>query len=240
METHKGIEQAQAFIQCHFEPSGRPAPRERLAVTLSRQAGAGAWIVARELAAILDQRAPVEGVRWTVFDKELVEKVLADHKLPARLAEFMPEDRVSFLDDAITELLGLHPPTATLTRATSETILRLAELGGAILIGRGANIVTARLGHVVHVRLVGSVDQRVQRVMELLHQERKAALEFVEKEDRAHQRYVREHFKAEIEDPLNYDLIINTDRISCEQAAGLVADALLAKAGKGPQPRCGA
>jgi hypothetical protein len=229
METHRGFEGAQAFIQCQISPGRHTAARKRLAVTLSRQAGAGAWIVARELASLLDRRAPAEGVRWTVFDKELVEKVLADHNLPAKLAEFMPEDRVSFLDDAITEILGLHPPTATLTRATTETILKLADLGGVILIGRGAHLVTARLPHVLHVRLVGSRERRQQRVMELLHLDSRAAGEFLDREDRAHQRYVREHFKADIEDPLSYDLIFNTDRITCEHAAALIAEALLTR-----------
>lgn len=198
-----------------------------MAVTISRQAGAGAWIVARELAALLDRRAPAEEVKWTVFDKELVEHVLDDHNLPKKLVGFMPEDRVSMLDDMVTELLGLHPPSWNLVRATSDTILRLAAVGNVILIGRGANLITMKLPHMVHVRLVGSLENRIQRVMEYLKLDRKTAVEFVERADRGHHRYLREHFKAEIDNPLFYDLIINTDRVSCERAAELIADVLL-------------
>jgi cytidylate kinase len=111
--------------------------------------------------------------------------------------------------------------------AATDTILKLAELGNVILIGRGANLITAKLDHVLHVRLVGSLEKRIARVAEHLSLEPKAAREFVEKADRGHQRYIREHFKAEIENPLLYDLVINTDRISCEQAAVLIADTLL-------------
>lgn len=229
METHKGIEKAEAFLQSNFASSGHRPPRRRLAVTLSRQTGSGAWLVARELARLLDERAPLAEAHWTVFDKELVEKTLSNHNLPAKLAEFMPEDRVPFLQDAITEFLGLHPPSDTLTRATSETIVRLAGLGGVILIGRGSNILTARMGGVLHARLVGSFERRLQRVMELLHLDRKVATEFIEKGDRGHQRYLREHFKVEVDDPLHYDLVINTDRVSCERAALLLADELLAR-----------
>ncbi len=201
-----------------------------MAVTLSRQAGAGAWIVARELAARLDQRAPAEDVKWTVFDKELVEHVLENHNLPKKLVSFMPEDRVSMLEDMVTELLGLHPPSWNLVRATSDTILRLAAVGNVILIGRGANVITMKLPHMVHVRLVGSLEKRIERVMEYLKLERKAAVEFVEKADRGHHRYLREHFKVEIDNPLLYDLIINTDRVTCEQAAELIAEMLLRRA----------
>ncbi len=227
MNMLPGLEQAQSFISCHMRPATRPPVPRRLAVTISRQAGSGAWIVARELAGILDRRAPADGVKWTVFDKELVEKVLEDHHLPKKLADFMPEDRVSMLNDTITELLGLHPPSWTLARASSETILKLAELGNVILIGRGANLITARLHHVFHVRLVGTLERRIQRVIEHLQLERKPAAEFVERADRGHGRYIREHFKAEIENPLLYDLVINTDRIDCSQAAELIAESLL-------------
>jgi hypothetical protein len=221
------LEQAQAFISCHVRPPSPTPPRRRLTVTLSRQTGTGAWFVAKELAALLDQRAPGDGVKWTVFDKELVEKVLGEHNLPQKLAEFMPEDRVSFLSDMVTELLGLHPPSWNLLRATSESILKLAELGNVILIGRGGNVITAKLTHVFHVRLVGTLERRIQRVMEHLQLERKPAIDFIERADRGHHRYLREHFKVEIDNPLLYDLIINTDRIDCSDAALLIADALL-------------
>ncbi len=227
MNPRIGLEQAQTFIGCHLRPASGPAHRRRMAVTISRQAGAGAWIVARELAARLDQRAPAEDVKWTVFDKELVEQVLEDHNLPKKLAQFMPEDRVSMVDDMVTELLGLHPPSWNLAHASSESILRLAALGNVILIGRGANVITMKLPHMVHVRLVGSVEKRIERVMDYLKLERKAAVEFVQKADRGHQRYVREQFKVEIDNPLLYDLIVNTDRVTCEQAAELVAEVLL-------------
>lgn len=232
MNLPQGLEQAQSFISCHVRPATRPQPPRRLAVTFSRQAGSGAWLVARELAGLLDQRAPDEGVKWTVFDKELVEKVLEDHNLSKQLAEFMPEDRVSMLNDMITEILGLHPPSWTLARSTSDTILKLAELGNVILIGRGSVIITAKLPHVLHVRLVGSIEHRIRRVMEQLKLDRKAAAEFIEKADRGHARYVREHFKTEIENPLLYDLVINTDRIEIPFAAQLIADTLLRVAGR--------
>lgn len=230
MEPHKGLEQAQTFLQCQLRPAQRPPTRPRLAVTISRQTGSGAWRVAQCLAALLDRCVPDPELKWTVFDRELVEKVLADHHLPRKLAEFMPEDRVSMLEDMMTELLGLHPPSWTLFHATVETILKLAELGHVILIGRGANVVTARLPHVFHVRLVGSLERRVERVMADRGLDRKQALEFIEKEDRGRARYLREHFKAEIDDPLLYDLVLNTDRITCELAAELIAQALLGRA----------
>ena len=79
---------------------------------------------------------------WTLFDRDLVQKVLEDHRLPSRLARFMPEDRISGLQDIMDELFGLHPPFLSLVHRTTETILRLADQGNVILIGRAGNVIT--------------------------------------------------------------------------------------------------
>src|SRR6185369_11998039 len=105
--------------------------------------------------------------RWMIFDRNLVEKVLEDHNLPGRLAKFMPEDRISGVSDTMDELFGLHPASWILVRKISETILHLAEMGNVIVIGRGANVITSKLSHVFHVRLVGSLENRVKHLQEL-------------------------------------------------------------------------
>jgi hypothetical protein len=45
--------------------------------------------------------------KTVLFDRNLVEKVPVDHNLPARLARFMPEDRISQVSDTMDELFGL-------------------------------------------------------------------------------------------------------------------------------------
>lgn len=164
---------------------------------------------------------------WTVFDRNLVEKVLADHELPAQVARFMPEDRVSAIDDVLEDICGLHPATSTLVDQTAKTILRLAVLGNVILIGRGAGIVTDKLDNVFHVRLVGSVEKRVEYLQKSRNIGSEAALDFLRKEDRGRRRYVKKHFGKNIDDPLLYHLQINTDLIDHNLAARIIASAML-------------
>jgi cytidylate kinase len=230
MSTSLGQDRCLTFINCQLNPKTTPSLGQRqgkLAITLSRQTGAGAWRVAEHLAEFLDHHAPVEGLPWTVFDKSLIEKVLQDNNLPAKLAQFLPEDRISALENIMQELLGLHPPHTTLLQQVTETILKLAELGNVILIGRGANVITAGLPRMFHVRLVGSMEKRVARVQARYHLEPKAAAEFIERADRGRQRYLKEHYGADIADPLLYDLVINTDRIDCDAAAVLIGETAL-------------
>ncbi len=238
MNTQVGLEQCLSFINCQLQPPHQSGTTYLngggyRAVTLSRQAGSGGHSVAEKLRELLQARAPADACPWTIFDRNLVEKVLSDHKLPNRLARFMPEDRISGINDTMDELFGLHPPSWTLVRQTADTVLRLAELGNVILIGRGATIITNKLDGVFHVRLVGSLEQRVTHCQEIHQMSRKEALEFIHQTDLGRRRYLKKYFDKDIDDPLLYHLVINTELISFEEAARLIADAVSVPARKG-------
>ena len=199
----------------------------RRAVTISRQAGCGGVIVAEKLANHLQQHSPTPGKTWTVFDRDLMLKVLADHKLPAHLAKFLPESRVSMIEDTLADIFGVRPPAEMLVRQTAETLLKFADLGTVILVGRAGNIVTAKLPHVLHIRLVAPLEDRIQRIVQADHKTPDEARKFCLEEEQNRARYVKTYYKADIDDPLNYHLVINTSRVGCENAAKLIGDALL-------------
>ncbi len=219
-----------AFINCQLNPPPhQPASvpgTEKLAVTLSRETGAGALVIAQKLADYLQAHCPAR-CAWAVFDRNITEKVLEEHHLPTRMAKFLPEDSISTVDDIIEELFGLHPPSWVVVRQTAETILHLAELGHVIVVGRGANVITSKLPHVFHVRLVGSLEKRLARLQPHLKLSRKAALEFIRKSDRGRVRYLRKYFKKDIDDPLLYDLVVNTDRFSEDEVVRLIGSTVL-------------
>ena len=183
--------------------------------------------MAEKLVQYMAANAPAGHLPWMVFDRNLVEQVLEDHHLPQHLARLMPEDRVSDLTDMLHNMFGLHPPFWTLVHQTSETILRLASQGNVILIGRGANLVTNRLRHVFHVRLIGSLEKRALHIQEIRSVDKKTALEIIQREDRGRQRYLKKYFNQDVENPLGYDLVINTDLVTHEEAARLIGDAAL-------------
>ena len=227
MNASLGFDRCFSFINCQLQ-----APKaQRLGdggaircVTVSRQSGCGAHVFAEELAAWLQSHLVHNPARWTIFDRTLMEAVLQDHHLPARLAAFMPEDKVSQLHDIIQDLFSVHPPAETLVRQTSETILRLAELGNVIILGRGANVITARLPQALHVRMVGSVELRANHLQVFDKLSKKEALARIEREDGGRRRYLKRYFGKDIDDPLLYHLVINTDWVTLRQAAAMVGD----------------
>jgi cytidylate kinase len=230
MNTTSSFEKCLAYMGSELEPGGKTARRSEKrepSVTISRQVGAGGIPIAEQLAEYLRSHGPKTMRPWTVFDKNLVERVLTEHELPGELAKYMPEDRVSQIGYMVEELLGLHPSSWTLLRQTTETILHLAELGNVILVGRAANVITAKLDNVFHVRLVGSDAERLKLVEEYYHLSRKKAREFMTKGDRGRKRYVRRYFHQNVEDPLLYHMTLNTDLFSVEEATRMIGEAVL-------------
>ena len=197
-------------------------------VTISRQAGAGGITVGRMLEAYLKEHDKKTECPWTLFDKDLVKKVMEEHRLPEEFAAYMPEAKVSEVKEIIDEMFGLHPPDWVLVRKTSETILHLAAIGHVILVGRGSNLVTRKLPGGFHVRLVASYEKRVQHIQAYYGFNAKMSAEFVKREDAGRKDYLKEYFNQNIDDPLLYDLVVNTDSISYGEAARLIGHAALA------------
>jgi hypothetical protein len=229
-----GLEHYPSFISSQVQfVEGLESPVQknvRRAVTISRQAGCGAFVVAEKLAHYLQGHFPGNACPWTVFDRNLMDKVLEDHNLPACLAKFLPEDRVSELEDIIADVFGVHPPSTTVIHQVAETMLKLAEAGNVILIGRAANIVTTSLPHVLHVRLVAPLEKRIEHACQFYHEYNKneaQARKFCLREDAARQRYFKKYFSADIEDPLLYHMVINTGLVSYDEAARIIGDAVL-------------
>jgi cytidylate kinase len=232
MNTEPSFDKYLTYIGTQLGPGGkvgrsRGAERRPPAITISREAGAGGIPVAERLADYLRSHGPKTERPWTVFDKNLVEQVLTDHSLPREVARYMPEDRISQIRDMVEEALGLHPSSWTLLRQTTETILHLAELGNVILVGRAANVITVSLENVFHVRLIGSLEVRVKLIQDYFKLSRKTAAACVKKEDSGRKRYLRRHFHRNVDDPLLYHVIINTDRFSFDETTRLIGDAVL-------------
>jgi cytidylate kinase len=185
-------------------------------------------MVASKLAEYLQQHSPSPaGAKWTMFDRDLMLQVLADHKLPAHLAKFLPEDRVSAIEDTLADIFGVRPQSETLVQQTAETILKFAELGSVILIGRGGNLITAKLPHVLHVRLVAPLEDRIERIIRDDHKTPAEARKFCLEEEQQRARYIKTYYHADINDPANYHLVVNTSRFSYDNVAKLIGDAVL-------------
>jgi cytidylate kinase len=191
-------------------------------VTISRQRGAEGQAVALRTAEILSEMT--HGLNpWIVVDKDLAERVIEDHHLPKRIGRFFTEEQTLSIEEHLEGLFGISVPSATRIQDMTRTIINLARLGHVIFVGRAAHVITANFPRAVHVRVIGSFKRRVERLMEIKKYSWDEAAAEVKTVDHQRHHFVSTHFRTDIEDPLRYDMIFNTDRVSVEESARLIA-----------------
>lgn len=227
MTSHTYLENGLSVLHARLRtPRASASPDFHPFVTLSRESGAGATTVGQALVPLLDREFHTDGAGWVLLDRDLLDHALKHHGLPATLAEYLPEDRVSEIRATIGELVGLHPSLWQLEQQVAEAVLQLAHVGNVILAGRAAHLITHSLPGGLHVRLVASRPVRIGRVAATLQCSRDAAAEHIDGQDDARRGFVRQNFDADIDDPHAYDLVLNTDYLSARAAAELISAAL--------------
>lgn len=222
-----GLDKCVSVIRSEFRAASQrveapPGP----AVTISRMTGAGGHTVASALAEYLQTNIPGHPL-WTIFDQNLVEKALEDHHMQKYVTDFMEERHESMILDSVEEWMGLHPSSWTIVQWINATILRLAQTGNVILVGRGSTVIASKVKTAIHVRLVGSLEKRIRRVEQIYGLDRKAAAGYIKKKDEGRRKYLKENFDADIDSPFLYHLTINMDLVGHDEAARLIGDEVI-------------
>lgn len=226
------LEKAKLYIETHSKEKDlreRGKFEKGPCITISRETGAGADVVSQKLIEIFQKYKKPSLPNWTIFEKNLIQKVLEDHQLPKTLSEVFDEKKYSSILSFASEILVGQPSIQTLVHKTTQTILSLAEIGNVVIVGRGGNIVTANLPNAFHIRLVSTLENRIKHVREVYGYDTKQATEFLKKDDQARKNFISTYFHKQIDDPLLYHLTINTHRFTYDNVAELIADAVMTK-----------
>jgi cytidylate kinase len=116
----------------------------------------------------------------------------------AGLLERLAADRVSLFVHSADEIMGLA-----------------LQAGGAVIRGWGASHLLRAVPHVVCVRVCSPLELRLRRMMERLGSDSEAEIRAeIQHNDEAHAAIVRRHFGVDWTDPVHYDVVLNTERIS--------------------------
>jgi hypothetical protein len=189
---------------------------ETLVVTISRNFGSLGKVVGKLLADTLEVRC---------CDRYILQEV-------ARRAN-TDEELVKVLDEHISRI-DEHWWSTLITKNTFsyedyykylvKTVFSISLRGG-VIIGRGANLI---LGpeRAFRVRIVGSPLICAQRVAERENISLEEAMQKVHDVDQERAEYTRKLYDADINDPLSYDLVLNSDRYDQIQLVELILEAM--------------
>lgn len=106
----------------------------------------------------------------------------------------------------------------TLADATRAIVESLADAGGYVVLGRGAQAALAGRRDVCHLSLVADQADRVRQVMTWNHVENREAARRCSETDAERAAYVRRFYGRDIRDPLLYDAVLNTSLLGLDGA----------------------
>lgn len=122
-------------------------------------------------------------------------------------------------------LLDMGPRRRRMFVAFLESVvLQYASKGGVVLVGRGGNLLLRLVPGVLRVRTVAPLELRAQRVAAKENLDLDRARRLASVVDQQRRSYMAHVFGADWSSPLNYDLVLNTGRLSLELAAATVLD----------------
>lgn len=198
-------------------------------ITVSRQAGARGGTLARTILAEFEKHAEVPRLQgWHSFDEELCRMIVSDPELNVSFHELVTEEFRTRAEDFVSVLLGKSFQD-DVQRKIAVTLRQLALGGKAILIGRGGGAITRDLAPGIHIRLVAERESRVRHMMESFDISEKEAARRVDEQDDSRARLMKKRFNLDIEDPLLYDAVWNTDRVPLDRIARWAVEMVLSR-----------
>jgi cytidylate kinase len=206
-------------------------------VTIRGQLGSGAPEVGKEVAARLhadyvDREIIAEvAVRLHRQEQDVLAKEMPPSSLLGRIAEALEH---SYGFDVGFE--GAYLPSWQIPlndtryfQALETVVKELARKQSLVLRGRGSQFILKDFPGAIHTLVVAPFKVRMKRVMENFQLNQEDAKREMDRFDKSSREFIKRYFKAEPEDPVHYDIVINTERFSFQAAASLVVDATLAK-----------
>jgi cytidylate kinase len=186
-------------------------------IAISREPGSGGRIVAAELGKKLG---------FDVFHQEIINEMAESAQVNSRILETLDEKGLSVLEEWITSLVdNRHLWPDQYLRHLMKVIGTIGKHGSAVIVGRGANFVLPPEGR-IRVRIIAPLDVRVENVSSNFGVSAENAKRRIIRTESERSAFTRKYFNADITDPINYDLVLNTGTLSIEAAANAIKNAL--------------
>ena len=211
-----------------------------IAVTVSRQLGAGGENIACKVAEELDLR---------IVGQEIIHEAL-NAGVPQDILLESEEGRRNWIQKALDWLdrkQGVPPSPGSLMesdtaylstgllssdeyyRSVLESIIfDLTQSDDVLLVGRAGQMVFRSQPNSFHIRIVAPLEKRIPVIEKRFNFTPEAAQRKIEDTERARTDYLKRHYDANIDDASLYDLCINTGKIPQEDAVKLIVAAIKA------------
>ena len=176
-------------------------------ITISREPGSGGSEIARKLAKALSM---------DLMGSQIIQHVAESAKMSRKVIESLDEKEVTRRDSFLTALFrDRHLWPDEYLQHLTKVIGTVGRYGNAIIVGRGANYILPQ-AKIFRVRIIAPLDYRIKYVMEDRGCVKAQAEQYVVKTENDRKAFIRKYFNADVADPKQYDIVINTGGVTIE------------------------
>jgi cytidylate kinase len=193
----------------------KPAP----VITISREPGSGGTEIARKLA---------QELKMDIVGAQIIQKIAESADISAKLIESLDEKQITRRDDWLSSLIETrHLWVDAYLRHLTKVIGTIGKQGNFIIVGRGAQYILPP-EDTFRLRFVAAMEVKIQNVMRDFGSSRADAEKYIIKTDSDRRAYLRKYFNADVTNPSDYDMVINTGKLGIDGAVETVKVAFTA------------
>ena len=190
-------------------------------ITIGRSYGAGGRTIAQKVAKKLN---------IPYYDSQLLEKAAKESGLSIKYLE--SQDEQGIILPTIYQSIGFGtkdyvPLEQKAANAQREIIEKIAAEGPCVIVGRRADLILRGKSDIFSVFICASEQYRIQHIIKREGMTEKEAKQRISKADRERSAYYNQAAQGKWGQPECYDLCINTDRVSIDDAADLTASSVM-------------
>lgn len=182
-------------------------------ITISRAPGSGGKLIAKKVAKKLG---------WELYDKKLLTRIAQNLGLDNFLITEIDERPRSVIVDLFHVFFNPnYVGDESYIRALKRLVLKAGKNNDVVFLGRGtAHIIP--VDKALHVRIIAPLLTRIKNTAKYEHMTRRAATERVDKVGKDRHNFLKQYFGGRAHLTTNYDLIINTNKISLNKATEII------------------
>jgi len=201
------------------------APREKPApiVTISRETGSrGSYFGSR-----LAQR-----LGYQRLHREAIDFICRSSGYRKRVIETLDKGFRGQLDVMAEAIFtGQSVDNSDYIRQLCRVVISMSRLGGVVLMGRGGNFI---LGpeRGFHIRVVCPREKRIENLRKYKELTEEEAIKEMETSDHDRKQFARRLFDADVDDPRQYDMCLNTALVDIEELVDTAVTAINGKMDK--------
>lgn len=177
-------------------------------ITISR----GSYSRGVEIAQIV-----AEKLRYQCLDRDVLIQASKEFNIPeVKLIQSL-EDPISFVE-------RLSKKKKIYIDYIQAALINNLRADNIVYHGLAGHFFVKDIPHVLKVRIIADLEYRIKFVMKRDKLSREKAFDFLKKIDSARREWTQHLYGLDLEDPIHYDIVINTEGLSSKVAANIICE----------------